>query len=471
MRISFFFLWFIVLIFPACAQSGQNLEQIYERYKETAIRQRRFKISDIEPLIKKLGPSFQVKQAGASVVGRPIYRVTTGSGPVKVLLWSQMHGDESTATMALFDIFRFLQGKGDGFDDLREKLQNELTLIFIPMLNPDGAERFTRRNALGIDINRDAVRLQSPESQLLKQIRDETGAEWGFNLHDQSRYTAAGQNEKTAAVSFLAPPVNYEKEVNDTRKRAMQLIGLMNEDLQAEIPGQVARYNDDFEPRAFGDNMQIWGTSTVLIESGGLSGDPEKQRLRKMNFLAILKAFGYIADKRYADVPLEAYDRIPFNRSNSFFDVIVRGAEVTLKGKQYTVDIGIRGDEVDYNDGRSYYVRSAISDFGDLSTFHAYQEIPAQGLAAIPGKVYPTVLPNLAAAEKLDYRKLWQQGYTAVQVSGLSSVQTYRPGPLQLLKPGGKPDSSISLGRNPGLILRSGGKVMYAVVNGQVFEN
>jgi hypothetical protein len=34
--------------------------------------------------------------------------VTHGHGPTTVLLWSQMHGDESTATMALADIFAFL---------------------------------------------------------------------------------------------------------------------------------------------------------------------------------------------------------------------------------------------------------------------------------------------------------------------------------------------------------------------------
>lgn len=457
-------------VFPACAQNNQDLDQAYERFKETAVRQRRFKISDIEPILKKLGPPFQVKKAGSSIEERPIYQVKIGTGPVKVLLWSQMHGDEPTATMALLDIFRFFQAKGDGFDELRTRLQNDLTLVFIPMLNPDGAERYTRRNAIGIDLNRDALRLQCPESQLLKRVRDEIKADWGFNLHDQSRYTGAGRNSETASISFLAPPINYEKEVNEVRKKAMQMIGLMNETLQKHLPGKVARYYDDFEPRAFGDNMQIWGTSTILIESGGLDGDPEKQRLRRMNFLALMKAFEAIADQRYVSVPLSLYESIPYNQSSHFFDLIVRAVQITRNGKSYTVDLGMRDSEVDFNNNRSYYTKSSIGDLGDLSVFSAYREIPAQGLSASAGKVYPTVLANLAAADKLDYRKLWQDGYTAVQVTGLKTSEAYRPGPLQLLKPGEKPDSGINLGRNPGLILKGDGKIKYVVVNGQVFE-
>lgn len=73
------------------------------------------------------------------------------------MLWSQMHGNESTATMALFDLFNFLEGKGDQYDTFRQLLNSQLRLKFIPMLNPDGADVFKRRNALDIDLNRDAI--------------------------------------------------------------------------------------------------------------------------------------------------------------------------------------------------------------------------------------------------------------------------------------------------------------------------
>ena len=79
----------------------------------------------------------------------------------------------------------------------------------------------------------------------------------------------------------------------------MQLIVGMNRVLQQFIPEQVARYDDEFEPRAFGDNIQKWGTTLVLIESGGYNGDSEKMEIRQLNFVAILSALKAIADSSY----------------------------------------------------------------------------------------------------------------------------------------------------------------------------
>src|SRR5690606_11294264 len=104
---------------------------------------------------------------------------------------------------------------------------------------------------------------------------------FGFNLHDQSAYYTAGAANKPAVISFLAPAYNEEKDINDVRANAMRLIQIMNRFVQSKLPGNVGRYNDTYEPRAFGDNMQKWGTSTILIESGYLPGDPEKQYNRQ----------------------------------------------------------------------------------------------------------------------------------------------------------------------------------------------
>jgi murein tripeptide amidase MpaA len=81
-----------------------------------------------------------------------------------------MHGDEPTATAALFDVFEYLRRHRD--EPIVRRILSQLTLHVVPMLNPDGAERFQRRNAQSIDVNRDALRLQTPEGRALKQLRD-----------------------------------------------------------------------------------------------------------------------------------------------------------------------------------------------------------------------------------------------------------------------------------------------------------
>jgi hypothetical protein len=51
-----------------------------------------------------------LEEVGRSVQGRPIHLVTLGTGPRKILLWSQMHGDEPSATPALVDLADTLLG-------------------------------------------------------------------------------------------------------------------------------------------------------------------------------------------------------------------------------------------------------------------------------------------------------------------------------------------------------------------------
>ena len=43
------------------------------------------------------------KSIGFSVQNRPIKMLEIGSGPHKILIWSQMHGNESTTTKALLE--------------------------------------------------------------------------------------------------------------------------------------------------------------------------------------------------------------------------------------------------------------------------------------------------------------------------------------------------------------------------------
>ncbi|MEZ4901007.1 MAG: hypothetical protein R2822_04240 [Spirosomataceae bacterium] len=118
---------------------SQRLFDAHELYKEKTFTERRtFKHRHLVPLIEKLkvNTSFSVSEAGKSFEGRSIFQVKYGTGAPPVLLWSQMHGDEATATMAMLDIFNFLSASGDGFDDLRQKLKEKSTLYFVQDAQP-----------------------------------------------------------------------------------------------------------------------------------------------------------------------------------------------------------------------------------------------------------------------------------------------------------------------------------------------
>ncbi len=451
------------------ASFARQLYKSYDDYREPALDERRLKYHDIVPLIEKLGehPHIQLIREGKSTEGRDIFRLIMGTGDTQVLLWSQMHGNEPTATMALFDVFHFLT-TDDEFNDIRDEILSNITIHAVPMLNPDGTERYQRRTAFGIDMNRDALQLQAPESRLLKRLRDETDADFGFNLHDQSIRYSAGDTPKSTIIAFLAPAFNEERSINPVRERSMQLIAQLDKMLQEFIPGHVATYSDAFEPRAFGDNIQKWGTSTILVESGGLKGDPEKQYIRKMNYLLLMESFRSIAREEYAGYTIEEYEAIPPNRFR-LHSVIFRNLTVPFKEHEFQLDLAVNRTEVNTNGATGFYKRGTVSELGDLSTFNGFEEFDATGLRLDSGMVYPDVFATVNELEAVDVISLMRAGYTAVRVEEPSEGR-YTNFPLNIVGPNGRQPSGFKMGRHANLVLRRSEEVAYVVVNGFVVD-
>jgi hypothetical protein len=442
----------------------------YHLFKEESIKHRRFKHNDITSIIDKLksNEKFKIRNLGQSIEGRSIRLVSIGKGETSVLLWSQMHGDEPTATMAIMDLFNFF-GHTNDYEQYKADILDRVTIHFIPMLNPDGAEKYQRRNAAGIDLNRDALRLQFPESQILKKVRDSLNADWGFNLHDQSRYYGAGKDPKTASISFLAPAYNFEKDTNQKRGDAMKLISVMNGTLQKFIPGKVAKYSDEFEPRAFGDNIQKWGTSTILIESGGLVNDREKQELRRINFIALLKAFESIANKTYKNQTSKPYKDLPFNKTR-FHDVLIRNVTITKDGKEYKMDIALRQDEIDNADHSAFYLKGYISDLGDLHTYFGYTEIDASGYKYIPGMKYPSAVSSMKELNSIGIIKLINEGYTDFEMEALLDIFLTSNFPVYMKNNLVLRSNEAVLSTNPSFYLEKDGIKKYLIVNGHTYN-
>lgn len=464
------------LFFMGFALSSQEKEitsklyETYEAYREPSLDKRRIKYHEIQPFITKYrkNPKFTVKTVGTSIEGRDLNLISIGKGKTNVFLWSQMHGDEPTATLAIFDILHFLDS--DDFQTEKKEILDNLTLHFLPMLNPDGAEVYQRRNRLGIDINRDALRLQSPEGRTLKKVRDSLEADFGFNLHDQSTYYNAERTGKPATISYLAPAYNYEKEINEVRSNAMKVIAFMNNIIQRYAPGQVGKYNDDFEPRAFGDNIQKWGTSAILIESGGYPNDTEKQEIRKLNYVSILSAIYTIAKGSYVDIALEEYDRIPEN-DRKLFDLKIERATYPLLGNDYILDIGINQLEVDKKGHTDFWYSSRILDLGDLSTYYGYETLNAAGYTLKAGKVFPEILGNLQELQGFNFMEALKKGYTYIRVKKIDPGLMESPFPIHVIGEQYEvPQFNLEVGINPTFILEKDMKAIYAVVNGFLIE-
>lgn len=331
-------------------------------------------------------PEIGLEEIGRSVRGRPIYRFAVGQGDFKVLLWSQMHGDEPSATPALLDIAHYLLSRRE--EKEVATLLERLTVVMVPMLNPDGAEAYTRRNAQGIDVNRDALNLATPEGRLLKALRDREQPRLGFNLHDQNRRRSVGTSRVLASNAVLAVVGDEAKTLTPGRVLAQRAAVAIAAALEPFAPGGLARYDDTFSPRSFGDNLTAWGTPVVLIESGGVPPRVGLEELTRLNFVALLATLGELAENRLEGRDPAGYGKIPENNADVYADVALRGGRLRQPGiPPYRADLAFdrrRGDREAAGCQPPGPPRSQVAELGDARIFGAGREVDASGQILFP---------------------------------------------------------------------------------------
>ncbi len=322
-------------------------------------------------------------EEGVSAEGRKIPLLRIGQGPTGVLLWSQMHGDEPTATSALLDLVNGL-GVHRG-EPAVQQLLSRLTLWIIPMLNPDGTERTQRRNAQEIDINRDALRLATPEGRFLKAVRDRVQPAIGFNLHNQSPLVRAGRSGPQAAISLLSVPGDEAHTITAGTRRTRQLAVLAQRLAAPFAPGRVARYDTDYTARAFGDSMTRWGTATLLVESGGWAGPDEAERLVRLNYVVLAGSLAALADGSIDAGDPAAYEGIPLNQREALASLVVRN--VRLGGGRglppFPADLAFQVPGPFAGEG-SRPRNPSLAEVGDLSAAIGLEERDAGGMLAVP---------------------------------------------------------------------------------------
>ncbi|MCC1485325.1 M14 family metallopeptidase [Winogradskyella immobilis] len=338
-------------------------------HKENSLFGRYITNGMIAPILDRLGDDFVVSTIGKSVEERPIYSVKIGTGKLKVLLWSQMHGNESTTTKAIFDVFNTVKAEKSIYKGILE----QCTLLFVPILSPDGAERYTRLNANLEDLNRDAQALTQPESRVLKSCFESFKPDFCFNLHGQRTIFGAGQLGNSATLSFLSPAEDEIRSITDTRKKAMSIIAYINKHLQNDLENGIGRYDDGFNINCVGDTFQSLGVPTVLFEAGHYLNDYNREQTRLYIYKSLYHALSYISNGVEVNDHVPYFD-IPENEKN-FYDVIIRNAITGLENGP--VDIAIQFSEVLISNTIEFIPK--VEKIENLDSYFGHKEINADG--------------------------------------------------------------------------------------------
>ena len=353
----------------------EDINKLFLKHKENQLSHRYVTNKHIEPLLEKCSDFCQVETIGESVLQNPIYGVKIGNGKKRIFMWSQMHGNESTTTKALFDLF-------NTFFDANSELNHVLetcTLFIIPILNPDGAFAYTRLNANEVDLNRDAQNLTQPESIVLRKAFESFDPHFCYNLHGQRTIFSAGTKNNSATVSFLAPAQDDACTLTPNRKVAMEVIGVMNEALQNIIPNQVGVYDDAFNLNCVGDTFQSKNVPTILFEAGHFKDDYGREKTRELIYTSYVTSLNYISRHEVDGRHYKTYFDIPEN-DKCFLDVIIRNAKVNNE----LVDIGIQFQER-LNENKIEFIPK-VEKIEKLDGFFGHKEIQANGSDVLNAK-------------------------------------------------------------------------------------
>ncbi len=220
-----------------------------------------------------------------------------------------------------------------------------------------------------------------------------------------------GNTKKILAISLLVPPFDLQNNQNETTLKAKKVPATLYQSISPWCYGYISRYDADYIPRAFGDSMQEWGVSTILLESGGWTGN-HLSILTQINFVGLLSVFHAIANDSHLSRNPTLYDQLLRSGEYGIFDLMI--SKVTIvNGKGHPPFMGDIG--INYRISRRSpdwrITRGYISDLGDLQVTTGKQVIDGQGLVCVLGFIAlnPNIRPGKIPSAS-DMKEMLKQG-------------------------------------------------------------
>lgn len=183
----------------------------------------------------------EVGSAGLSGEGRELLYATVGDGPDVFWLQARIHGNELHSTEAVLQILKFLGSSGG---PEAERIRDQLTVIVIPMYNPDGATANIRQSTtpFRIDLNRDWELFRQAESRAWYELWEDTEPRLALDLHHMSQSPVVEGTNQLNTFQIGARSIDPSRMTDEQWLTNRQMALISTAAVSRLGTGNVARY-------------------------------------------------------------------------------------------------------------------------------------------------------------------------------------------------------------------------------------
>ncbi|WP_257351886.1 M14 family metallopeptidase [Pseudalkalibacillus decolorationis] len=268
---------------------------------------------------------------GQSVKGRDLYLAKFGENPENptILFLTQQHGNETLTTEGALKMIQQLTSNSREVQSMLEKVN----VLFVPRLNVDGAEgdvnfsledyvagTHTRYNANKVDLNRDHIALEQPETRAFHEnVLQKYQPDYMIDFHHQGTQTTLGDSDELVSGSILHPTnPDVAPEVVDGSKR---LGSVVYDAVEAKGYATLSKYRGGTAPKIGRNGIALqYDISTLLIEVRGMAdhyyepyvlGQKSNGYLIKQAVVAMEASIKAIADGSIETADTSFWDSLP----------------------------------------------------------------------------------------------------------------------------------------------------------------
>lgn len=269
-----------------------------------------------------------VHSAGTSGEGRQLLYATVGHGPTTFWLQARIHGNELHSTEAALQILDKL-ASGDPW---AKQVRENLTVLVIPMYNPDGAEANIRHSTTPTrtDLNRDWENFAQQESVAFWKLWRDAAPTYALDLHHMSEAPVVEGTDDLNQFQIGARSIAPER-MSGEQWRTNRAMAMVSVDALARYgPVNIAKYPDIDITNAVLSRMLLGGTAPegeqpvagsptrgaifYEVRSVGQKSNGQLENLFRIPAVAVLKA---AADGSIDSYDVSGYDAIPYAQRGS----------------------------------------------------------------------------------------------------------------------------------------------------------